>query len=229
MKQRLRLDLKLHPGVSLFTDPFTQNNLAKAAADYVAFRSDCLYGVRLTSLTADERYYCSPIFYKLKTAYVKDGSGDWHLLGKEMKWNADYLTGARWRNDTGEDPPQAAIYEGAGRVVLHAAPTVTRAGALAFEGFHKPGDFWTFTAGGVGEAITDDSGLPHPSWAHEAVYLHMKWQAAKRDERDEIRSQAGEFGAEFQEELDQVCGAAVNHTARIVQDYGIMGPWRRGV
>jgi hypothetical protein len=217
MKRRLRRDLRLGPGVYLYGDEWTQEEIVREAADDVAFQTDCLYGVRTTGLVTDQQTYCLPEIYRHKTLYVKDAGGQWGPLDSFESAEMDSLTAVSWRNHGTGDPPRGAVWQGVNAVRLHPTPSATRASALAFEGFLKPGAFWSFDEDGEPEETTDETECPLPSWAQEAVYRVARVKAAAMDERPEIAAKLGVWAAERDEELGNVEMNAARHHATVVR------------
>lgn len=224
MKRKLRRDLRLGPGVWLHGDESSLDDYAREAADKVASATDCLYGIRITGLVANQRVYTMPEFYRLKTAYILDSAGLWLPLAITSVPRIQGETDAQWLNAEPIDPPRAAVIS-ASFLRLAPAPSVTRAGALAFEGYHRPGQYWTYDGAGNGVPIADNHECPLPSWAHDCVYYFMRWQATVGDERPEVRSRTAEYQAMYREELGEVEAKAATLIDRAVQHYGLSGPW----
>jgi hypothetical protein len=110
------------------------------------------------------------------------------------------------------------VFLGTNELRLFGPPAADRAGALAFEGYYKPGAFWKYdneTGAGLASADTDE--CPLPVWAHEAVYRCARAKAAARDERAEVRANVPLYRQEYEGrggELGNVeASAALHHRA----------------
>src|SRR5689334_14110464 len=71
-------------------------------ANYIADKTDCLFGERTVGMTAETARYCLPGDIKrLNSANIKDSAGKWHPLAVyDSPGHADEAFGSDWRNQT---------------------------------------------------------------------------------------------------------------------------------
>lgn len=179
IKRRLRVLLRLNPGDEVGDDPFLIQDNIVAAADRICQATDCLFGTRTCDITALTTNYCMPEFYRVETSNILDAQSQWQpLYIFDTPAGADAIFSSWWRNDSSTDPPRFCVFYGPGEVRLYPTPSITRTGALRFEGWMKPGQVWSRDGSGNAITLADSQECPLPSWAHEAVVLEAIYQTA---------------------------------------------------
>lgn len=208
IKRSLRIELDLHPETRLGKNPMLMQEIILRAADEVAGRTDCLGGgagtqARTATITANQATYCLADYYRVNAVLIKTAAGKWQpLFIFDTPGDMDTYCGGAWRNENASDPARAAIFSGVNTVTLYPTPSITRAAALRFEGWRKPGTTWRYDPNtGAAVAIADTQECPLPSWAQEAVRRCALYNGAKYERhpdvdrfRDEYEGIRGEIG-----------------------------------
>lgn len=215
IKRDIRLRLRQHVGTEAGGDPFTLQADILSAADEVAFRTDALFDNQTASLTDGTSDYCASDYYRITGLSVKDSAGQWRpLLLFDNPGKADRYFGGRWRDTTQEaDPPVCAVFNGVNSFTLVPTPSTTRAAALRIDGWRKPGQFWTYSAG-AGVTLSDSDECPLPVFAHNAVFQIALANQALFDTREFIRALYPVLKKDADDEVGRVEGHVATHHSR---------------
>jgi hypothetical protein len=204
IKQRIRTLNRERPGTDAYKDlDEVFNDDVKEGANELAGDTDCLFIEFATDLTENVVDYCAPNIYKLKTVGVVGDDGRYAPLPLIPIARRERRSYGEWRNDDGlsgvsgvgftSDPPWRAILNGVNSITLEPIPSTTRASALIFTGFAKPGEFWTYNqTTGAGNTLSDTDECPLPTWAITCLGYYVAW---KRADRYGIKNAAGELMA----------------------------------
>lgn len=202
------------------------NDDIQIIVDTLAEKTWCYAPNFITGLVADQEVYCAPAYFELKGAAVLNENGDWRPLFVTSVTEADARMADTWRNLQSADPPTHLIYRGFNKYLLAPTPSVTRAAALSFEGFAKPGIYWSYDSDtGAGEAITDSSTPPLPDWAQD-VDIIANGVIALRCERWADTQEGRKFGYEaaalraqrrFDEQVRRIYRHAFEYRSRAAQ------------
>lgn len=180
MEDEVGAEVTPHSSDAASRDPIALRRAVWRAVDEVAERTDCLHKGRLLSLVADQASYCPTGLRRHTALSWKDLAGNWlgnipALSIHEMdKYNPD------WRNTPASDRLEVLVVTGPSSVTLWPPPSATRAAALRFEGYWKPGEIWNHdpdTGADIAPARADV--CPLPSYAITAAIERAKWYYAK--------------------------------------------------
>lgn len=211
-------------------DPRMLDQIIIDASTTVAQRTECLYGPRFLSITANQKDYCVPgEVFRLKTAYYKDYAGDWQpIQSVGSPALMDSWTAVQWRNDNiwpAGDPPYAAVFSAASSVTLFPTPSVTRVGALAFEGFWKPINAWAWDSDGNPIPPDDAQECPLPEFTQDAVLAWAIYERGRRSRDPIYRALLPEYRIDRDEKLGDAIQASAQHHSTMVGVYGRLGWW----
>lgn len=176
-------------------------------ANYIADKTDCLFGTRTINMVAEQSLYCLPGDLKRQNAVnILDAAGQWWPLTTfDSPGHADQMYGSDWRNRDSVDPPTIGIFYGRNKIELYPPPSEDRDESVRFNGVWKPGPFWAWddtTFEGI--PLADTQECPLPQVAHPCLVAWGKWKAASKDKRAEQRTRAGEFQGEFNSLLGDI-------------------------
>lgn len=174
IKSEVRLLIGEMEGTALYENPFVLDTLIWRQADRLCQDSDCLYAALDSDVTAGEASHCAPDgLYKVKGTQFLNNAGNWYPLKPEDPAAMDRFQGRMWRNWEASDPPRFAVFTGTTALELAPPPLVSRAAALRWEGFYKPGAVWEYDGDGTALPLTDASVCPLPSWAIGALVYRV--------------------------------------------------------
>jgi len=180
MEDEVGAEMSSHLGDAASRDPIAKRRAVWRAVDEIAERTDCLHKGRLLSIVAEQASYCPTGLRRVTAVSWKNAAGDWYgnlpvRTSHEMDKGYPY-----WRNHPTSDNAQVLVVTGPNRVTVWPTPSVSRAGAIRFEGYWKPGEIWNHDAiTGADIAPARSDVCPLPSYAITAAIERAKWYFAK--------------------------------------------------